>query len=427
MNPDTGRVVALIQESYLLSTGRSGSQNTQLANYGTRQKGDIVKRATSKPPSPAVLSLARSSDDTLRVEVGGVFSTGAGLPPGYEAAIEESANTPGLRFVEVVPSDLREWDTSLLTLLQDFADMADSRGIEVRVDALPEGVRRLFTLARAVPDKTDARRGEGDIGILGKIGQFTLVAGIGVRDTLDFIGRVTVALVRVATGRGIFRWKDFLVMAQRGGVEALSIAALVSFLLGLILAFISAIQLRQYGVSIYVADLVGIGMVRDMGALITAIVMAGRSGAAYAAEIGSMRSTQELDALEAAGISPVEFLVLPRVLAIALMLPLLTVFADVAGIVGGAVVGVGALGLSPAAYFHQTAEAVKLAHFMGGMIKGLAYGLLVGMAGCLRGMQSGPSSLAVGAAATSAVVTSLIWIIVACGLFQVLQFLLGIP
>jgi phospholipid/cholesterol/gamma-HCH transport system permease protein len=214
---------------------------------------------------------------------------------------------------------------------------------------------------------------------------------------------------------------------QRAGIEALGISVLVASLMGLILAFISAVQFSQYGAEIFVADLVGIGMVRDLGALMTAIVMAGRSGAAYAAEIGSMRGTQELDALETAGISPIEFLVVPRILALALMMPFLTVFADLAGILGGAVVGIGMLEISPTAYLNETFRAVRTVHLYGGLIKGIVYGLLVGLAGCLRGMQSGSSSLAVGAAATSAVVTGLVWLIVGCGLFQVLQYVLQIP
>jgi phospholipid/cholesterol/gamma-HCH transport system permease protein len=207
----------------------------------------------------------------------------------------------------------------------------------------------------------------------------------------------------------------------------MGISCLVATLLGLILAFISAVQFAQYGAEIYVANLVGVGMVRDMGALMTAIVMAGRSGAAYAAEIGSMRATQELDALETAGISPIEFLVVPRILALALMMPILTVFADAAGILGGAIVGIGLLDLSPTIYLEETFRAVTNAHLFGGLIKAAAYGILVGLAGCLRGMQSGSSSLAVGAAATSAVVTGLVWLITACGLFQVLQYVLQIP
>jgi phospholipid/cholesterol/gamma-HCH transport system permease protein len=295
------------------------------------------------------------------------------------------------------------------------------------VAGLPEGVQRLLELALAVPEKSDARRGEGDISILASIGQSAIGAGAEIRSTVSFIGEVVIAHARVFSGRGIFRWKDFLTFVQRAGVEALGISVLVATLLGLILAFISAVQFAQYGAEIYVADLVAVGMVRDLGALITAIVMAGRSGAAYAAEIGSMRGTQEIDALETAGISPIEFLVVPRILALALMLPLLTVFADLAGILGGAVVGVGLLDISPVLYFEETVQAVKTAHLFGGLIKGFSYGILVGVAGCLRGIQSGSSSLAVGAAATSAVVTGLVWLIVTCGLFQVLQYFLQIP
>ena len=312
-------------------------------------------------------------------------------------------------------------------MLQRLADATVDNQVELDVEALPEGIQRILSLALAVPEKADARRGAGDIGILESIGQATIGAGAGIQDTVRFVGAVTIAFSRVLTGRGIFRWKDFLTFVQRAGIEAMGISCLVATLLGLILAFISAVQFAQYGAEIYVANLVGVGMVRDMGALMTAIVMAGRSGAAYAAEIGSMRATQELDALETAGISPIEFLVLPRILALALMMPFLTVFADAAGILGGAIVGMGLLDLSPTLYLAETFRAVTNAHLFGGLIKAVAYGILVGLAGCLRGMQSGSSSLAVGAAATSAVVTGLVWLITACGLFQVLQYVLQIP
>ncbi len=330
------------------------------------------------------------------------------------------------RRLEIVAESLDDWDTSLVSAIRNLADAAAERGAEVTLTDFPDGVTRLIALVDAVPEKSDARRGEGDITILERIGQATIFAGDAVQSTISFMGEVVIALGRIVTGRGIFRWGDLAHLMQRAGIEALGIAVLVSYLLGLILAFIGAIQFERYGASIYVADLVGIGMVRDMAALMTAIVMAGRSGAAYAAEIGSMRSTQELDALVTSGISPVEFLVVPRILAIAAMMPLLVIFADVAGILGGATVGLGMLDLSPTLYFEQTVRAVTPAHLYGGLIKGFAYGILVGVAGCLRGIQSGSSSLAVGAAATSAVVTGLVWIIAACGLFQVLQYVLGI-
>jgi phospholipid/cholesterol/gamma-HCH transport system permease protein len=213
---------------------------------------------------------------------------------------------------------------------------------------------------------------------------------------------------------------------QQSGIEALPIVTLVTFLLGLILAFVGAIQLQTFGATIYVADLVGVAMVRDMGALITGIIMAGRSGAAFAAQLGSMKVTQEIDALETMAIPTMDFLVLPRVIALFLMMPLLTLYGDAMGILGGGFVGVTMLGLSPISYLLQTADAVSLTHAIGGVIKGTVYGVLIAIAGCLQGVQSGKSSSAVGDAATKAVVTGIVSIITACGLFAFLFYALGI-
>jgi phospholipid/cholesterol/gamma-HCH transport system permease protein len=378
-------------------------------------------------PTPSRLETHRMPDGALVAEVGGDWSTRSPMPSGLGEALAEIADLPADGKVQVVPAGLGQWDTSLVSVLQRIADVARDRGVALEVHALPQGIQRLLSLATAVPEKEDARRGAGDIGIIESIGRAAIGTGAGIRETVTFVGEIVIALTRVLTGRGIFRWGDLLTFLRRAGIEALGISVLVATLLGLILAFISAVQFVQYGAEIYVADLVGIGMVRDLGALMTAIVMAGRSGAAYAAEIGSMRATQELDALETAGISPIEFLVVPRILALALMMPLLTAFADIAGILGGAVVGIGMLDISPTFYLDETLRAVQAAHLYGGLIKGFFYGILVGVAGCLRGIQSGASSLAVGAAATSAVVTGLVWLIAACGLFQALQYLLQIP
>jgi phospholipid/cholesterol/gamma-HCH transport system permease protein len=355
------------------------------------------------------LEITHADADRVSLVVGGAWSTAEGRPAGFDAAVDRVTSGGAFRRLEIVAESLDDWDTSLVSAIRNLADAAAERGAEVTLTDFPDGVTRLIALVDAVPEKSDARRGEGDITILERIGQATIFAGDAVQSTISFMGEVVIALGRIVTGRGIFRWGDLAHLMQRAGIEALGIAVLVSYLLGLILAFIGAIQFERYGASIYVADLVGIGMVRDMAALMTAIVMAGRSGA-----------------LVTSGISPVEFLVVPRILAIAAMMPLLVIFADVAGILGGATVGLGMLDLSPTLYFEQTVRAVTPAHLYGGLIKGFAYGILVGVAGCLRGIQSGSSSLAVGAAATSAVVTGLVWIIAACGLFQVLQYVLGI-
>jgi len=237
---------------------------------------------------------------------------------------------------------------------------------------------------------------------------------------------VTIALGRFMVGRARYRRVDLMVAIQDCGANAFGIVTLISFLVGTILAFMGAVQLEQFGASIFVADLVGIGMARDMGAMMTAIIMAGRTGAAFAAQLGTMKVTQEIDALTTMGISPIEFLVLPRVLALILMMPLLCFYSDLMGMLGGAAVGSGVLGLSFTTYFRETFHAVTLGDVLGGVFKSSVYGVIIAISGCLRGFQCGNNSSAVGDAATSAVVTGIVFIVVACGAFALVFNILGI-
>jgi phospholipid/cholesterol/gamma-HCH transport system permease protein len=291
---------------------------------------------------------------------------------------------------------------------------------------LPAGVSRLLGLAEAVPERKGARVDDVDESVLERVGKATLSTTESAIDALAFIGEATRAVGRLFTGRARFRASDLFTFIQQAGAEALPIVTLISFLVGLIFAFVGAIQLQQFGATIYVANLVGIAMVREMGAMMTAIVMAGRTGASYAAQLGSMKVTQEIDSLVTMGISPMEFLVLPRMLALFLMMPLLCLYADFVGILGGATVGVGMLNLSAVTYYQQTAYAVSLTNLVGGVFKAAVYGILIAIAGCLRGMQSGNSSSAVGEATTAAVVTSIVAIVAACGIFAVVFYVLGI-
>jgi phospholipid/cholesterol/gamma-HCH transport system permease protein len=237
-------------------------------------------------------------------------------------------------------------------------------------------------------------------------------AGGEARAMLAFLGEAVATLPRLARGAARFRRLDFFQILQECGVQALPIVSLISLLVGVILGYVGAIQLRQFGAQVYVADLVGIAMTREMGAMMAAIIMAGRTGAAFAAQLGTMQMNEEIDALQTLGIPAVEFLVLPRMLALALMMPLLCLYADLMGILGGAAIGLGLLDLGPTEYYHRTAEAVGLNDALAGLIKGSVFGVLVAIAGCLRGLQSGRSASAVGAAATSAVVTGIVSIIV---------------
>ncbi|MEM7023791.1 MAG: ABC transporter permease, partial [Pseudomonadota bacterium] len=243
---------------------------------------------------------------------------------------------------------------------------------------------------------------------------------------IRFIGEVTQAFGRMLLGRARFRHSDLFAIMQEVGVNAFPIISLISFLVGVILAFMGAIQLTQFGAQIFVANLVGIGMAREMAAMMVGIILAGRTGAAFAAELGTMQVNEEIDALSTIGLSPMEFLVVPRMLALIVMTPLLCVYANLMGILGGAMIGVTMLDLPPITYFQQTQDAIRLTDFAGGLVKAAVYGAVVAVVGCLRGLQCGRSSAAVGLAATSAVVTSIVFIILSMAVLTVTYNVLGI-
>ena len=323
--------------------------------------------------------------------------------------------------------DAREvttWDSGFLVFILNVLDAAKSLGFTVDRAGLPDGVRKLLDLAAAVPER-DTKRSAATPTFLARIGRSALSAVGSAREMITFVGEATVALAHAAVGRARYRRVDLLLNIEEAGANALGIVSLISFLIGLILAFVGAIQLRQFGAQIYIADLVAIGMAREMGAMMAAIIMAGRTGAAFAAQLGTMRVNEEIDALTTMGISPFEFLVLPRMLGLILMMPLLTIYADMVGILGGAVVGIGMLKVGLIPYWNHTWQAASAADFVAGLIKSVVFGVLIAIAGCMRGMQSGRSSAAVGLAATSAVVTAIVLIIVSDAILTVVYDAIG--
>jgi phospholipid/cholesterol/gamma-HCH transport system permease protein len=241
-----------------------------------------------------------------------------------------------------------------------------------------------------------------------------------------FLGEAILAFGALLSGRARFRRRDLWLTIQQCGADALPIVSLISMLVGLILAFVGVVQLTQFGAGIFVANLVGIAMARDIGAIMAAIIMAGRTGASFAAQLGSMQVNEEIDALRTLGVPPIEFLVLPRMLALMIMMPLLAIYADVLGIVGGGIVGVMLPDVSLTQYVTQTLRAVSVGDFAGGLFKSAVYGALVALAGCLRGMQSGRSAAAVGEATTSAVVTAIVSVVIACAILTVVYNVLGV-
>jgi phospholipid/cholesterol/gamma-HCH transport system permease protein len=312
------------------------------------------------------------------------------------------------------------WDSGLLTYLLELVKLARSRGIKTDLSGLPGGVRRLIALSLAVPEHHTPHAVASQIGLPERLGRASIKASRGVSDFLVFLGQTAMAFSALIRGRARHRPADFLLLLQEAGAQALPIVSLVSLLVGLILAFIGAVQLRQFGAEIYVADLVGIAMARQMGALMTGIILAGRTGAAYAAQLGTMQANEEIDALRTLGVSPIEFLVVPRVLAMLLMMPLLSAYSVLMGILGGALVCVTSFDISFMEYYTETVVTVTLPDFIAGTIYSVAFAAIVALSGCLRGMQSGRNASAVGTATTSAVVTAIVWIVVADAILTVL-------
>jgi phospholipid/cholesterol/gamma-HCH transport system permease protein len=246
-----------------------------------------------------------------------------------------------------------------------------------------------------------------------------------LRSLIVFTGETTAALIWALRHPGKVRWKDVWMICERVGADALPIVALISFLLGVILAFESAVPMRRFGAELFVADLIGISMLRELGALMTAILLAGRSGAAFAAELGTMTVNQEVDALTTMGLDPVRFLVTPRVIAALLMTPLLTLFADLVGLLGGAVT-LHTFSIPFVTYIRQVNGIVDFGDFMAGFVKSFVFAILVAGIGCLRGLQARAGASSVGDSATSAVVSGIILLVIVDGIFAVVYYLLGI-
>ena len=369
--------------------------------------------------------MEQPSADTLKVILSGHWKLGGELP-GADKIQQTLEGKPGVRNLVFDTRELTSWDSGLLTFLMNVGTLCSRQKILLNRDGLPPGAKRLLELALAVPEKTDARQAEGRVGFLSHLGNQTVDLFRSAGEMLEFLGDAVIAILRLLRGKAQYRRSDLGLIMQAVSAQALPIVALICFLVGLILAFIGAIQLKLFGAQLYVADLVGIAMVRLMAAIMTGIVMAGRTGGAFAAQLGTMQVNQEIDALKTLGISPMEFLVLPRMLALAVMMPLLCLYANIMGILGGMVVGVGLLDIGFIEYYNETAKAIGLWNLGIGLFSGFVFGLIVALAGCMRGMQCGRSASAVGDAATSAVVTAIVGIILSTAVITVLCNMLGI-
>lgn len=378
-----------------------------------------MEHRTNFVPSQWNLSISQPSSDTLLATISGSWMLQNQLPPIDE--IQEQIESRGpLTRITFDTKKLTDWDTGLLTYLINLISVCRQADISFDTEGLPSGVRGLLKLIDTAPQMTTSNIILPAKPFLTRVGLTSLDFFKSTGDILGFIGEAFLTFIKLCRGKARYRSSDLAVTIQESGAQALPIVSLISLLIGLILAFVGAVQLEQFGAQIYVANLVGLGMAREMGAMMTAIIMAGRTGAAFAAQLGTMQVNLEIDALRTMGISPMEFLVLPRMLALMLMMPLLCLYADFLGILGGAVVSWGMLDISFGQYFDQTRGAIEINDFAVGLIKSVIFGVLVAVSGCLRGMQCGNSSSAVGNAATSAVVTAIVFIIVWDSLFTVI-------
>jgi phospholipid/cholesterol/gamma-HCH transport system permease protein len=383
----------------------------------------LTSEATEQTPR---LNAQWKSPGTLTVALTGDWRTGGALP-GFEALRDELAKPDSKgKKLEFDTAGMSGWGSRFVTLAVKTQELCEQQGVTFITDSLPEGVRRLIKLSEAVPEKKDARRSTSKPPWLQAIGEGAMSGWAGARQMLDFFGEQVIAVGRLVRGQAQFRWSDAWLTMQECGPQALGIVALINFLVGLIIAFVGAVGLQQFGASIYVADMVAVGTTREMGCIMTGIILCGRTGAAFAAQLGTMKVNEEINAFKTFGISPMEFLVLPRMIALILMMPLLCVFADFIGMAGGFVVSTMMLHIAPMQYLQRSLDAVPMKSFLLGIGKGSFFGFLVAFTGCLRGMQCGTNAAAVGQATTKAVVAGITAIIASDGIFAVICNALGI-
>ena len=370
----------------------------------------------------ATLSFDNAADGSLAVALAGDWLL-RGSRPDISPIMDRLGGAAGIQFDT---TNLGEWDTGLIVPLVTLLRHADANSVAIDDSGLPDGVRQLLALAFAVKEREGARRAHRQKGWLEGIGEKTLRGIDRSKDLLEFIGELVLSMGRWVTGRATYLRSDLAQFVQEAGSEALPIVSLISFLIGMIFAFVGVMQLSNFGAGIYTADLVAVAMVREMAPIMTAIIMAGRTGAAYAAQIGTMKVNEEVDALTTLGMHPIDFLVMPRVIALVVMMPLLTLYASLMGILGGAFVGLVMLDVSLVQYATQTVNSVGLNSLFGGLFKATVYGSLVALAGCQQGMACGNSAMAVGESTTRAVVMGIVLIVVSASILTVIYINLGI-
>jgi phospholipid/cholesterol/gamma-HCH transport system permease protein len=368
---------------------------------------------------------------TLRKEAGvvelalaGDWTMQSGLSGIPEAAAAQIDLAPG-QMLRIDACAVTRWDSALPAFLLALAEYCRNQGWTMDAGRLPSGLRTVLKMADELSPPASAAPLR-PVPVLRRIGERTIgYAGKG-RESIGLFGEVLIAATALLRGKAVYYKADAWAVLQACGAEALPIVGLVNLLVGAIIAFVGSVQLQQFGAGELLADGVAIATVREMAAVITAVVLSGRTGAAFAAQIATMQGNEEIDALRVMGVPVVEFLVLPRVLALAAMTPLLYFYACLLGILGGFLVGTGMLDLSLTNFLDRTVHALNGRYFLLGVSKSLVFGGLVALCGCYYGLRAGRNAAGVGEATTSAVVAGIVGVIIVDAVFAVCAYALGI-
>lgn len=348
------------------------------------------------------------------------------LVPIEQALSKQSEKGEAVQMLQVIGEEIGDWDSTLISFLFQLSRRARERDLSIHYEGIPKGALRLVTLAEATPENKTEIRIQPGFSITETVGKRLIHLYQEASHFTGFVGESVIAFMRFYRGKSVYRKEDLYSFIEDAGPASLPIVTLISVLIGMILAFVGAVQLEKFGASIYVASLVGLSMAREMGAMMTAIIMSGRTGAAYAAQLGSMQVNEEIDALKTMGVAPSEFLVVPRMLALVLMLPLLTIYANLMGILGGALVSMAMLDVSWSMYIGQMMTTVPLYHFLIGLFKSFLFGVVIALSGCFMGMSCGRSASAVGRATTNAVVLGIVLIILCDSIVTIATTVIGI-
>jgi len=391
------------------------------AQYCRRQSGPLMSSTAQESQSPAPhlygIELARLDESQIELHIRGRLSLMESGPLWAELdKYALSANQGETLNFEM--SGVEHMDGSAMAMLAHLRARLQQRGVNAEFVGASPLIQEIISLYRG-DVRVGRRKRKKARGSLDQIGQATLAIVAELQLVLAFLGYLVIESWRVLRAPSTGNWRDLSPMLERTGADAVPIVTLINFLVGMVMAFQSSVLLKEYGANIFLADLIGISMTRELGPLLTAIVVCGRSGAAFAAELGSMKVNEEIDALRTMGFGPMRYLVLPRVLSLMIVMPLLTLVADLVGILGGLVVGILSLDLTPTSFFTQLQKAVSLADVFSGATKSVVFGLAIALVSCQQGLATSGGAEGVGRRTTAAVVTTLFTLVVLDAIFTI--------